>query len=59
MKTQLKLLPPMMPNFLPTEHSNYRVRVSELSNEEAVEYGELMKKAFIEHHKEHLKKEKP
>ena len=36
---------------------DYKIRVCELSEKEAYEYGELMKQAFIQHHKEHLKRE--
>lgn len=64
MEHKLKLLPPIMPNFLPVENkhklnmkSEYRIRVCELSDEEAVAYGELMKQAFIQHHKESVKRE--
>ncbi len=62
MEKKFKMLPPMMPNFLPYESAprprqegfnpeNNRISVSELSEEEAIEYGELMKQAFIEHWK--------
>jgi len=64
MERKVKLLPPIMPNFISIEtpprsrqeglNDSYKFSVSELSNEEAVEYGELMKQTFVEHHKEHV-----
>lgn len=66
MEKKFKLLPPMMPNFLSIEQparskqdglSDFKVRVCELTNEEAEQYGELMKQAFIQHHKEHIERE--
>lgn len=64
MERKVKLLPPMMPNFISIEihprprqeglQEGYKIRVCELTNDEAVEYGELMKQTFIEHHKEHV-----
>ncbi len=57
----------MMPNFISVEtpprprqegfSDGYKIRVSELSNEETIEYGELMKQSFIKHHKEHIARE--
>lgn len=56
MTKRFKMLPPMMPNFLPyesgvdtTSAGQSRVPVSNLTKEEATEYGELMKQAFIKH----------
>lgn len=67
MEIKVKLLPPMMPNFIGVEtpprpkqegfQETYKIRVCELSNEEAVEYGELMKQTFIEHHRQHILRE--
>ncbi|WP_298065101.1 MULTISPECIES: nucleoside 2-deoxyribosyltransferase domain-containing protein [Bacteria] len=37
---------------------SYKIRVCELTNEEAEQYGELMKQAFIQHHKEHVARER-
>lgn len=62
MEIKTELLPPIMPNSLPIKvrHGlkqdgfkiNYdRVPVKNLSDSEAMEYGELMKQAFIEHHR--------
>lgn len=60
MNKTFKLLPPLMPNFLAFEIGpqkrqqgfvTNRVSVTELSEQEAIEYGELMKQAFIEHWK--------
>jgi len=36
---------------------SYRIKVCELTNDEAEQYGELMKQAFIKHHKEHIARE--
>lgn len=60
MEKSFKLLPPLMPNFLPYQTAprprqegfkpnENRIAVSELSEQEAIEYGELMKQSFIEH----------
>jgi hypothetical protein len=58
MKKEFKMLPPMMPNFLPYEvgakprqegFNPDRIPVSALTEQEAIEYGELMKQTFIEH----------
>jgi hypothetical protein len=67
MDLKVKLLPPMMPNFISIEtparpkqegfKEGYGIRVCELTNEEAEQYGELMKQAFIQHHKEHVARE--
>lgn len=60
MNKSFKLLPPLMPNFIAYEvparsreegfkpESN-RLAVGDLSKEEAEQYGELMKRTFIEH----------
>lgn len=67
MEKKIKLLPPMMPNFISIEtpprprhegaQFDHKIRVYELSYDEAIEYGELMKQAFINHHKEHIERE--
>lgn len=67
MELKVKLLAPMMPNFIRIEQpprprqeglqEGYKIRVCELTDAEAVEYGELMKQTFIEHHKEHVERE--
>lgn len=67
MKIEVKLLPPLMPNFISIDTpprprqegltESYKVRVCELSDQQAEEYGELMKQRFIEHHKEHVARE--
>lgn len=66
MEKKMELLPPMMPNFITIERqqnpiqnefNEFKLRVCELSNKEAEQYGELMKQAFIQHHKEHIKRE--
>jgi hypothetical protein len=67
MEKKIKLLPPMMPNFIGVEtpprprqegfQEGIKIRVSELTDAEAEEYGELMKQAFIEHHRQHVARE--
>ena len=67
MEIKVKLLPPLMPNFISMEtpprprqeglQERPKVRVCELSDIEAEEYGELMKQTFIKHHKEHVERE--
>ena len=66
MEKKVKLLPPIMPNFISIEtpprprqegFEGYKIRVRELTNAEAEEYGELMKQTFIQHHKEQLERE--
>lgn len=59
MEKKFKLLPPKMPNFISYEAAARRrqdvitwdtgLNVSDLSREEAEEYGELMKQTFIVH----------
>lgn len=54
MEKKIKLLPPMMPNFIRTEYGEtgngpQSLSVNSLSADEAAEYGELMKQTFIEH----------
>lgn len=60
MKKEFKLLPPLMPNYITYEVPARRredgfnpdankIPITELTQSEAEEYGELMKQAFIEH----------
>ena len=65
MEYKVKLLQPMMPNFIsikqpprPSGLNEIKIRVCELTNEEAEQYGEEMKHAFIKHHKESVAREK-
>lgn len=62
MERKVKILPPSMPNFIRMEmkpgkkqdgfHSEMgAIPVADLSEQEAIEYGELMKQTFIEHWK--------
>jgi hypothetical protein len=61
MERKFKLLPPSMPNFVfyevvpkPREggfSSNNKFSITDLTEEEAEEFGELMKQTFIEHWK--------
>jgi hypothetical protein len=62
MEKKIKMLPPHMPNFLPTEYSTREdgsgplmIPVNQLSHDEAIEYGELMKQSFIKHWEKHTK----
>jgi hypothetical protein len=67
MEYKVKLQPPIMPNFISIEtpprprneglQESYKIRVCELTKDEAEKYGELMKQAFIQHHKEHIARE--
>lgn len=62
MEKKFKLLPPLMPNFIRYErparprqeglNQSEGIPISELSEQEAIEYGELMKQTFIEHWKD-------
>ena len=58
MKKELELNPPSMPNFISYKmpvgkkqdgFKSNAFPISELSESEAIEYGELMKQTFIEH----------
>jgi hypothetical protein len=60
MRKAFKLEPPLMPNFICYEAqagkrqdgfnaNKNTIPISELSEQEAIEYGELMKQTFIEH----------
>jgi hypothetical protein len=51
MEKKIKILPPMMPNFVILDiNSNERtMSITELTKEEAEEYAELMKQEFIKH----------
>lgn len=59
MEKKFKLQPPLMPNFITIDSPagkrqdglNHKpaIPVQELSKEEAIEYGELMKQTFIQH----------
>lgn len=61
MEKKFKVLPPMMPNFVRFEKpvglkqdgfkSDDGYPISNLTEEEAIEYGELMKQTFIKHWK--------
>ena len=61
MEKKIKLLPPIMPNFISIQTSirprqdggfseNYKIPIQDLSIQEAEEYGELMKQTFIQHY---------
>lgn len=51
MEKPINLLPPIMPNFIPYEigAKMEHISITTLSEKEAIEYGELMKQAFIKH----------
>lgn len=61
MEIKQTLLPPMMPNFVgikmaPTTRQegfqeSPKIPITDFTEEEAIEFGELMKKTFIEHWK--------
>jgi len=54
MEFKLKVLAPIMPNFIPFESpdkSKVHFPITDFSEKEAIEYGELMKQAFIDHWK--------
>lgn len=55
MKAEVELLPPSMPNFIRLAKCNVKLKdvinVSDLSEDEANEYAELMKQEFIKHWK--------
>lgn len=55
MKAEIELLPPVMPNFIRMAKCNVKLKdlisVSDLSEDEANEYAELMKQEFIKHWK--------
>lgn len=55
MKAEIELLPPSMPNFIRFAKCNVKLKdvisVSDLSEDEANEYAELMKQEFIKHWK--------
>lgn len=71
MQKTVKLLPPSMPNSINVERpagtrqegidKGWSLSISELSEKEAEEYGELMKQTFIKHHKQkmHMVKNTP
>ena len=62
MTKQLEILPPMMPNYVsyrkPTGKRqdgiefNNKFDIVEFTEQEAIDYGELMKQVFIEHYKQ-------
>lgn len=59
MNIEFKLLPPMMPNFISYEMPpskrqdgikfDNKISVADLTEQQAIEYGELMKQSFIKH----------
>ena len=67
MEKKIELLPPTMPNFISMKmpggkkedglQNDFKISITELSAKEAEEYGELMKRSFIEHHKSKLTKQ--
>jgi hypothetical protein len=63
MEYKVKLQAPLMPDYISIETNprkrgrgfqDSKISICELTREEAEEYGELMKQAFIKHHKEHI-----
>jgi hypothetical protein len=67
MEYKVKLQPPLMPDYISTETNprkrgrgfqDSKISVCELTKEQAEEFGELMKQAFIKHHKERVAMDK-
>ena len=56
MEKKVKVLPHMMPNFIKIEIDNSWISVQNLTQDEAEQFGELMKQAFINHWKEQNEK---
>lgn len=56
MEKKIKVLPPMMPNFIKLEIDNSWISVQNLTQDEAEQFGELMKQTFINHWKEQNEK---
>lgn len=59
MEKKIRLLPPVMPNFISVEIpewsqvegiKDFKISIADLTDKEAEEYGELMKQQFIAHH---------
>ena len=56
MEKKIKVLPPMMPNFIKLKIDNSWISVQNLNQDEAEQFGELMKQTFINHWKEQNEK---
>lgn len=57
MTKSFQLHPPLMPNFIKVGYKNSEnalIPITDLTEEEAQEYGELIKQTFIQHHKKRL-----
>ena len=52
MKLRIDVKKPTMPNFILSSCGDFKVSVEELSEDEAKEYAELMKKEFLIHWKQ-------
>lgn len=57
MSQKYTLIPMIMPNTISVDIGNLPglIQVSDLTNEEAIEYGELLKQTFINHHDKLIK----
>jgi len=51
MEKKFKVMPPLMPNYIRIERDKSLVDIVDLSENEAEQYGELMKQTFIAHWK--------
>ena len=56
MEIKLKVLPPMMPNYVRISDDASVVAIENFTQEEAEQFGELMKQTFINHWKKRTKK---
>jgi hypothetical protein len=55
MEKKLKIVPPRMPNFVRFENFEKGIDIKEFTEEEAVEFSELMKTEFMKHYKKKVK----
>ena len=56
MEIKLKVLPPMMPNYVRLSDDTSVVAIENFTQEEAEQFGELMKQTFINHWKKRNEK---
>jgi hypothetical protein len=56
MEIKLKVLPPMMPNYVRLSDDTSAVAIEKFTQEEAEQFGELMKQTFINHWKKRNEK---
>lgn len=58
MEMKFKVLPPTMPNYVRLSDDKSLVAIENFSQDEAEQFGELMKQTFIEHWEKLTKKSK-